>query len=69
MVNVIENYLVRTVEGRPMAGFFTPITSFETAKRYAREMVFTAQLPEVQEAIVTGVNAEGGESPPLYVAE
>ena len=69
-MEVMVNYVVRTAEGCPMAGFFAPITNFEKAKEYARGLVFTAQLPEITEALVFGINEEGEEIGfPLYVAE
>jgi hypothetical protein len=54
-----ENYVIKTVEGRAMAGMFTPITSFEKAQDYAKSMVFTAQLPEVRDVNIFGVTTEG----------
>lgn len=41
-------YVVKTLEGKPMAGAYSQITNIETAREYARGMIFTAQLPEIQ---------------------
>ena len=41
-------YIVKTLDGKPMAGRYSQITNIETARGYARDMIFTAQLPEIQ---------------------
>ena len=51
-------YVVKTLEGKPMAGAYAPITSIETAREYARSMIFTAQLPEIQSMEIYAVEGE-----------
>lgn len=52
------NYVVKTLEGKPMAGLFTPINSIDIAREYARSMIFTAQLPEIQSMEIYAFDGE-----------
>ena len=56
-----ENYVIETEEGRPMAGLFTSITSFQKAQEYGKSMIFTAQLPEVRGVNIFGVTEDGNK--------
>lgn len=51
-------YVVKTLDGKVMAGGYSPIVSLEQAQSYARSMVFTAQLPEIQTVVIYAVDGE-----------
>lgn len=51
-------YIVKTLDGKPMAGLFTPIYSLQKARDYARSICFTAQLPDINSVNIFSFDGE-----------